>query len=245
MPMQIRFESRDADWKEAAQRIEGTIFGAARAAMQDVGRQIQAEARAQISGAGFTGKWVTGFRTYIFPKAPEPTQDLVVRGFHVYNIANVYERGARVSGKPFLWVPLSTAPNSVRGKQTTPARLISAGVRLHRVNGRGHPLLVGSVIRSGARAKRKAVVGIGGGKLLIRSGKVSLQQLLAGQRNVRRTQSRAAFGGAHGPQSVPIPLFVGLTAVQIKKRFNVSAVYLKAEAELQGFYDRRVAELNR
>lgn len=242
--LNFQWEGPETDWKRQAKRIEDIIFGAAYAAIKDVAKQVQSQARAEIAGAGFTGKWVTGFRTYIFPKTPSPGDELVVRGFHAYNIANVYERGAKVTGKPYLWVPLSTAPKSVKGKATTPARLIAAGVRLHRINEGGHPLLVGSVLRSAPRAKRKAVVGLKGGKLLIRSGQVTVQMLLNGQRNIRRTQARRAFGG-RGPQSVSIPLFVGLTSVQLKKRFNVSAVYQRAREDLPKYYHRHVAELDR
>lgn len=216
--------SNPGDIKKAFQAIHGTIYGALRESAAEVGKQLQARARAQIAAAGLTGKWITGFRVYIFPRVPDPTADISIRGFHSYNIANVFERGAKVSGSPYLWIPLPSAPKRVKGKATTAARLIAAGVRLRRISGRGRPILVGYVLRPGARVKRKRIVGVPGLGTTLVAGQVTVQQLLNGQRNVRRSQARSAFGG-RGPQSVPIPLFIGISNVTIKKRLNVSALY--------------------
>lgn len=227
------------DYRKAFQAIQGTIYGALRDAATDAGKQLQARARAQIAAAGLTGKWITGFRVYIFPRIPDPTADISIRGFHSYNIANVFERGARVSGSPLLWIPLPAAPRRVKGKATTAARLIAAGVRLRRISGRGRPILVGYVLRSGARVKRKRIIGVPGLGTTLVAGQVTLQQLLNGQRNIRRSQARSAFGG-RGPQSVPVPLFVGISNVTIKKRLNVSSLYDNAANDLTRFYAQRL-----
>lgn len=239
--------AKQGDYLRAFNEIRGTIYGALRLAFNDTAKQIQSQARIQIASAGLRGKWITGFRTYVFPRQPNDlSTELVIRGFHSYNIANVFERGAHVSGKPFLWVPLPSAPAKVRGKPTTAARLIAAGVRLRKIQSRGRPLLIGYIIRSSAGARRKNVVGVPGTRrLLLRTGSVTVQQLLNGQRNVRRAQTRSAFGGRRGPQSVPIPLFVGLSSVEIKKRLDINSIYRIAQLNLVGFYSRRVEELNK
>lgn len=242
--MQLRFEQKADDWKAAAKQIENTIFGAARGAFQDLARIVQADARSEIAGAGFKGKWVSGFRTYIYPRTPgqEDVTQLTMRGFHSYNIANVFERGANVAGKPLLWVPLATAPNSVRGKPTTPARLISAGVRLHRIDRGGKPLLIGSILRPSRGQKKRTLVKLARGRF-VQSGQVTVAQLLNAQRNIRRTQVRRAFGVSGGLQTVSIPLFVGLRSVEIKKKFNISAIYELGRSQLPDLYNARLAQL--
>lgn len=242
--MQIKVESRNQDWKDAAKQIEGTIFGAARGAFQDLAAQVQSKARAEIAGAGFKGKWVTGFKTYIFPRVPGPNDvtELTMRGFHSYNIANVFERGANAAGKPLLWIPLATAPNSVNGKATTPARLIAAGVRLHKITRGGKNILVGNIIRPSARSKKRTLVKLARGRF-VQSGKVTLAQLLNAQRNIRRTQVRRAFGVAGGYQTVSIPLFVGVSSVEIRRKFNISAIYEQGRDDLPELYNARLAQL--
>lgn len=244
MPVQLRYEKRDQDWKDAAKAIEGTIFGAARGAFQDLAVQVQGQARAEIAGVGFKGKWVTGFRTYVFPRTPGENDitQLTMRGFHSYNIANVFERGANVAGNPLLWVPLATAPNSVKGKPTTPARLIAAGVRLHKIDQGGKSLLIGNIIRPSARSKKRTLVRLARGRF-VQAGQVTVAQLLNAQRNIRRTQTRRAFGVPNPYQTVPIPLFVGLRAIEIKKKFNISAIYEQGRADLPDFYNQRLAQL--
>lgn len=235
------FNAAAGDYKKAFAAIQGTMYGALRSAATDVGKQLQTRARAQIAAAGLTGKWITGFRVYIFPKFPDPAADISIRGFHSYNIANVFERGARVSGNPLLWIPLPAAPDRVKGKATTAARLIAAGVRLRRISGRGRPILIGYVLRSGTRARRKRIIGVPGLGTTLVAGKVTLSQLLNGQRNIRRSQARSAFGG-RGPQSVPVPLFIGISNVTIKKRLNISALYDTASGDLARLYAERLGE---
>lgn len=245
MPAQLRYEQKSQDWKNAAKAIEGTIFGAARAAFQDLAINVQSKARAEISGAGFKGKWVTGFRTYVFPKVPTAeTTELTMRGFHSYNIANVFERGANIAGRPLLWIPLPTAPNSVKGKATTPARLIAAGVRLHKITRGGRTFLIGNIIRPGPKAfKKRSLVKLPRGRFFIQSGQVTLAQLLNAQRNIRRVQIKRAFGAPTGLQTVSLPLFVGIQSIEIKRRLNISAIYDQGRSELPKLYSKRLGEL--
>lgn len=228
------------DYKKAFQAIQGTIYGALRDAATDVGKQLQSRARALIATAGLTGKWVTGFRVYIFPRVPNPVADIAIRGFHSYNIANVFERGAKVSGSPLLWIPLPSAPKRVKGKATTAARLIAAGVRLRRISGRGQPILIGYVLRSGTRARRKRIVGVPGLGTTLVAGQVTLQQLLNGQQRVVRRAIRSARGLSDLKSAVPVPLFIGIPNVVIKKRLNISALYDTASSDLAKFYAERL-----
>jgi hypothetical protein len=39
---------------------------------------------------------------------------------------------------------------------------------------------------------------------------------------------------------VQVPLFVGVTSVQIRRRFDVSAVYDEARSRLAGYFARRL-----
>lgn len=226
--MKLDYKADARDWQNAARAIRGTVFGAARAAFQDLAQQVQTAGRAEIARAGFSRRWQTGFRTFVFPRRPDFTTDLTMRGRHRIGYANVFERGSRIRGKPLLWVPLPTAPPKINGRRTTARALIEAVGRLHSINRPGRPPLLAGYAMRWTRGQR-----------------VSLAQLRTGQRNTRRRQARSAFGGRPGARPVSVPLFVGLPAAQIRDRLDVSRIYDRGRQNLPGLYARRLAKLNR
>lgn len=225
--MKLDYQHNAEDWKAAARAIRGTIAGATRAAFQDIAAQVQRQGRAQIASAGLSRRWQTGFRTYVFPRRPGASGELAMRGQHRIGYANVFERGARIQGRPLLWLPLPAAPKRINGKPTTAREFVRSVGPLHTIRRPGKaPLLAGYAMRpSQGRA-------------------LTVAQLRTGQRNARRRQARAAFGGRQGRRPVSVPLFVGIPAARIRDRLNISVVYDRARADLPAAYVRRLAELN-
>jgi hypothetical protein len=226
--VKLDYQHSPAEWKAAAEAIKGTIAGATRAAFLDLAKQVQTQGRAAIASAGLSRRWQTGFKTYVFPRRPGAAGELAMRGQHRIGYANVFERGARISGKPLLWIPLPTAPAKINGRPTTAGLYVRSVGPLHSINRPGRPpLLAGYAMR--ATPGRP----------------VTVAQLRTGQRNSRRRQARAAFGGRLGARPVSVPLFVGLPAVHIRDRLNISAIYDRARQDLPNLYVKRLGELNR
>ncbi len=226
--MKLDYKPDSEKWKAAAKAAQGTIAGATRAAFQDLAKQVQTQGRAEIARSGLSRRWQTGFRTYVFPRRPGQAGELAMRGQHRIGYANVFERGARIGGRPLLWIPLPTAPKKINGRPTTAGLYVHAVGPLHSINRPGRPpLLAGYAMR--ATPGRP----------------VTVAQLRTGQRNTRRRQARAAFGGRLGKRPVSVPLFVGLPAVRIRDRLDISRVYDQARRDLPNLYAKRVAELNR
>lgn len=226
--MKLDYQHSKEEWKAAAKAIQGTIAGATRAAFQDLAKQVQTRGRAEIARSGLSRRWQTGFRTYVFPRRPGQAGELAMRGQHRIGYANVFERGARISGRPLLWIPLPTAPQKINGRPTTAGLYVRSVGPLHSINRPGKPpLLAGYAMRSTPGRP------------------VSVAQLRTGQRNARRRQARAAFGGRLGARPVSVPLFVGLPAVRIRDRLNISGVYDQARRDLPNLYAKRLGELNR
>lgn len=239
--MKFDYKHDKEEWRRAALAIRGTVAGAARAAFQDLAKQVQRQGRAEIASAGLSRRWQSGFRTYVFPRRPSPTSaELTMRGQHRRGYANIFERGGTIRPRKgqFLWVPLPTAPDRINGKPTTAAEYVRSVGPLHSINRPGRaPLLAGYVMRS------RAVVQTRGGRALVRSGKVTVAQLRAGQRSRIRRRLPGLFPGQRRP--ISIPLFVGLKASQIRDRLNVSAVYDRGRADLPRLYAKHLALLNR
>lgn len=228
--MKFDYQHNKAEWAAAARAIRGTIAGATRAAFQDLAVQVQRQGRAEIARSGLSRRWQTGFRAYVFPRriVPGSTAELAMRGQHRIGYANVFERGARIGGRPLLWIPLPSAPKRINGRPTTAGAFVRAVGPLHSINRPGRPpLLAGYAMRAPS------------------GGPISVASLRTGQRNSRRRQARSAFGGRLGKRPVSVPLFVGLSAVKIRDRLNVMRIYEQGRRDLPNLYAKRLAELNK
>lgn len=212
--MNLRHEWNREAFKAAARRARGTMEGAVRASAKDLARDIQMQGRAEIARARLSKRWERGFRTWVFPRTPNGSLDVTVRGRHRIGYANIFERGGTIRGRPLLWIPLSSTPK-INGRPATAGAFVRAVGPLHTIRRPGKPpLLAGYSMRAG-RAGRK----------------LSVAQLRTGQRNARRRQARSAFGGRLGARPVSVPLFVGVPVTRIADRMNVSAVYDRARAK--------------
>jgi hypothetical protein len=221
----LKYEFDKEAAKAAWRAIRGTMAGALRGAMTDIAKQVQQQGRAEIARAGFSPRLQRGFRTYVFPRIPKPDSlDMQMRGRHRVGYFNIFERGGVIHGKPLLWIPLPSAPAKINGRPTTAAAYVQNIGPLHSINRPGRPpLLAGYSMRAPGPGRR-----------------LSVAQLRTGQRNTRRRQARAAFGGRLGARPVSVPLFVGVSATRIADRMNVSAVYNRARRDLPDLYAARV-----
>ena len=182
------------------------VATAATLAMRETAKEVQEAGRQNIAAAGFSSRWRTGFRAVAYPRGSKKAVDAVAYTKHKIGFANVFEQGARISGKPLLWVPLPGTPTKIGGKRMTP-RLFSSKVGpLQYVDSGKRPLLFAKVSR-----------GRGSNSTFGRSGKVSLARLRKG-----------------GNQSVPV--FVGLPIVDIARRFDISGVIDRAIVKLPAKY---------
>lgn len=213
----MKFEYQtDNPWREAAIKMKGSMAGAARRAMQQLARDIQTQARAEIARAGLSKRWQTGFTTSVAPRRPDGKLDITIRGKHRIGYANIFERGGtiRPKGRSRLWIPLPSAPKKINGTRTTAglfAAQVAPLISFHRSG--GAPLLGAYLNR--APVGRSATVG----------------QLKAGA-------AKAGRGSQRGRTVKPVlvPMFVGVTSVQVRDRLDVSAIYDQARLNLAALY---------
>lgn len=221
--MALRIRQFGPKPEEVRKRIEALKEPASKAiigAFRDAAKQIQEDARAEISAAGFSTRWVSGFTAKVsVPNGRELSPILI--GRHRIGYANVFERGATITGKPLLWVPLPTAPKLGK-RRLTPRLYFSSIGPLHIIRRPGKPpLLAGDAVREPARGRA-----------------VSAGVLRTGARNARARATRTG----RARRTVSVPIFVGVPVVHVAKRFNVSEVYEKARADLAALYKKRLEE---
>ena len=131
---------------------------------------------------------------------------------HKIAYSDVFEQGAKIVGKPIMWVPLSTTPKKTGGKRMTPERFnANIGDLFTFRRGGKNPLLMAKM----RIPKREAEAGP--------PYKIRLSALQRG--------SQAGRGVV-----VTVPVFTGVRLVNIKKKFNVTAAVEAAIADLPQLY---------
>lgn len=224
--MNLVFAALAGRYEEAFEQHHKNMAQAARETMKKLAAQIQIAARAEIARGGLGPRWQRGFKTFVFPRQPDGSINVTVRGFHRIGYANIFERGGSIRGRPLLWIPLPEAPKKINGRPTTAKAFAESVAPLHRIDRPGRPPLLAAYVNNAPSSGRQATVA----------------QLRTGARNARRQDVRAAFGRAGGRRVVSVPMFVGVPSVKIRDRLNVSTVYDRARQALPDLY---AAELER
>ena len=227
--MKISFTVPKGASVEAMRVHADNVRDAAARAMVDTVTLVKRDGRGAIAAAGFSKRWQNALRVNVYPTR-QRTVDAAAYVYHKIPYAGVFETGATIPGSPYLWLPLDAAPKRAGRNRVTAGNYRELiGAPLFRINRPGKaPLLAAMVPASVARR---------GGKSLTPA------QLRRG----RRTQARGAFSasrrrGTH--QTVALPLYVGIRAVRIPKKFNLASVFIRGANTLQAGYARYLEEFD-
>jgi hypothetical protein len=220
--MQLVFKSNNGQFARAMAAIADPIKKAAVGAVADAGEYLLQHGRQSIAGAGFPGRWQTGFRVRLYPpQAGRGDLGGAAFSYHLLWFANVFERGARIAGKPLLWLPLPTAP-LISGRPMTVKQYVRMIGPVRSIVVAGKPPMLGGYALGGVSSAGKLTLGkLRSGSALARLG-------------VRDGRS------ARGRQLQVVPLFVGVNVVQLRKRYDIAGVADQARERLGEFYYRRL-----
>lgn len=188
------------------------IAQAASAAVKQAGGLLKSAVRANIASAGFGPKWENAWRVTFFPKDGHASVNAAVTGFHKIPYSSIFETGGAISGKGgLLWLPLPTVPKKAGRGKPTPRSLAAKGVKLFSMRRSGGPPLLATSVRMSAGASTDK--------------RFSLSTLTRGNK-----------GGGKRAVARAIPLFVGVSTVNIRKRFAVSQIAGAISGQLGAFY---------
>ena len=199
--MTVRFRLTDVAKGFAdviAREIEKPMARAAMAAIQDAGDIAKRGGRSSIAAAGFSRKWQNALRVNIYPPQGESLRPAAFI-FHKIRYAGVFEEGAVIGGKPFLWLPLANVPIR-RGRPMRPSEYVRSVGPMVSVQRPGSPPLLFPKYRA------------------------------------KRSRRRAADSLARKP------LYIGLSAVEVAKRFDVKGAARQAAAQLPSLYAKHLKD---
>lgn len=213
--------------------VIGQMSIAASRAMRDAGAMLKREGRANIQAGGMGSKFANAWRVSVYP-AKGYSLHPAAYGKHNIRYADIFENGGTIHGRRgLLWLPLPTVPKV--GKRIARPRDLT-GVKLISIKGR-KPLL-GAKIRS-AGANRNSRI----------RGQVSLPMLRAGTdaakiRKTGKLRSAKSRGGVQTSNAtanaVTVPLFHGVPAVTLRRRFNLQSVAKQISARLPTLYEQNL-----
>lgn len=217
MPLKLLWAATTGQWAAAMGALQYPIASAATGAMrQTVGRAL-VDGRAAIRGAGFSVKWQNALRGKTYPLngvSMGPAGYL----YHKISYSQVFEDGARIAGSPYLWLPLTGVPARIGAKAMTPRNFVALIGPLHSISVAGKAPMLAAYVQAGARL-----------------GKLTIGKLRAGSA-LGRLGVKSRRGGFGGKGVVSVPIFLGVSAVQLRARFSVRTVALRASRGLAAAY---------
>jgi len=211
--MNLKFNVPPGQWIKATDLYQALMAKALTGAMRDVGKLGRERGRQAITAAGFSNKFANSL------VAKLPAKDTLTPTAYIHttiNYADVFETGAVITGKPYLWLPLPTVPAGPGRPHMTPKQYVENVGPLVTMHRAGKPPMLGA--RVAISAPRPQPFGRFVSRRILRRG-ISMR-------------------GATQPTQV-IPLFVGVPAVNIPKKFDVHAAVVDAFGHLDDFYRRQ------
>jgi hypothetical protein len=176
--VKLVFSEHESAIEALIAQIQSQVADAEAGAVQDAAKLAVTLGRANIAAAGFPAQWQKALTSKFFPNKGGDPAALI---FDTSRFAGVFERGARISGRPLLWLPLEgNLPTGIHTPRAYRGRLVS-------VNVAGKPPLL--------------------------------------------------FDAGHRELG---PLFVGVSQVNIRKRFDLYRIFAQAAAQMQDFYEKRI-----
>jgi hypothetical protein len=134
------------EWLEMMRRKQEPVREAATAALKETAANAVQEGRSDIAAAGkFSGGWISGLQYRMEGEDALEPKAIV---FHKIGLAQVFERGITIHGKPLMWIP--TMPGAPRPR--------ASGRRLTRATVRGQPMLFDAADRD--RHRKPLYIGV-------------------------------------------------------------------------------------
>ena len=138
---------------EAMDEAQKPIARAATAAVAEAADIAQREGRRDIGAAGFSKKWQNALRSKVYPLRGVSMRPAAIV-YHKVPYAAVFEEGAVIRGKPYMWLPLASVPMRSGGRRMTPSQYVrSVGPLVSIVSRSGTPMLLAKYRAKGGRRR--------------------------------------------------------------------------------------------
>jgi Family of unknown function (DUF6441) len=158
MSLQLTFAAVSGGLDEAVTRMQRPIAKAATLAVIDAADAAKRAGRSQIAAAGFSGKWQNAFRADVYPKGGRVfSMNAAALVYHKISYAEIFENGATIAGKPYIWLPTDNVPQRLGGQRISVRQYLSQIGPLEFAQRPGKPPLLVAKLRIGGRVTARKV----------------------------------------------------------------------------------------
>lgn len=215
------FTAAAGQYETYAKNLGVRIATATTDAMKEAADIIKRDGRANIASAGFSKKWQNALRVNVYPdRGRTVSVHAAALAFHKIPYASIFETGGAIGGSPLLWLPLPNVPTRLGNRHMSPANYVRNIGPLHSIYRPGRVPLLAGYMPAGSGAA---------------GGKITIGKLKAGANASRR-------GGSGSIKLVSVPLFYGLSQVNMKKRLNLIPIFRAVESQLGALYLKNFKE---
>jgi hypothetical protein len=207
--LRLKITTDPKQWMDATSEWERIVKTAETKAVRDVGILARNRGREAVAAAGFGFRWQKSIVSRMEPKKGISFNPKATI-LSTINYFDVFETGRHISAEAgkWLWLPLPTVPPAAGRPHMTPRQFIALVGPLVLMWRPGQPPLLGRQMRTS-----------------FTSGRV-----------FNRATFRRGRSTARGTYHT-IPMFVGVKAVDIPKKYSVKAAVAKAADELPAAYE--------
>lgn len=214
--MRAKFKTDGQVWIKATNDIEKSMAHAMTATVRETAREVRDGVRQAIAGAGFGPHWQNSIRSLMLTKG-----DVLNPAGWVHstiNFADVFETGKHIVGNPLLWLPLPAVPRwpGDPSRQMSPRKFIQVVGPLFTIRRPGKTPLLGTMVNTAATPRR-------------------------GRHLTKTMLGRFGRSPSAGTTRVMVPLFVGVPAIEIEKRFDFTGVIARADARTEELLQNQMA----
>lgn len=122
--MKFVFSADESAIEKLLEEIKAKVYEASAGAVQDAAKVAVAEGNANISQAGFSRLKKSTVGSKFYPNEGGDPASLV---FYTWSLAQIFERGATISGKPLLWLPVGNKAG-VKSPRKYRRKLVSVNI---------------------------------------------------------------------------------------------------------------------
>lgn len=216
MSFRIVVDNASESLQAAILRMDLPVKRACTKSIIAAGTSLFEKGKSDIAAGVRGNKFPAGWNVRYYQTEP-PQVDAAAWAYHKIPWADVFESGATIAGKPLLWIPLRNAPSYFGGGKITPKKLEKKNVRLFPIKRSGKPpLLATKVFVTRGQAKKTVF-------------KISAKKILSGRTTPIKNADKMV--------RITVPLFFGIAAVTIRKKFHLGLIADSERAKLPAYYD--------
>jgi hypothetical protein len=211
--LQLQSSMDPAQWAKANAEYARIIQKAEKGAIHDVGIAARDAVRKMVAEAGFGKKWSNSFRAK-FGVNNGSLYNPFALIFSTISYAGIFETGGTIAGKPFLWLPTDNVPPIAGRPHMTPKEYVQNVGPLVTMRLPGRVPMLGAQVRVRGALGRNQFIG-------------------------RRARLRRGLSG-RGDTTQTIPMFVGISAVTIPKKWDVHGTVAEEAKGINEAYEKNL-----